>query len=87
MAANDYCICTALFHAYIAKPSKVRPNTMTNDRRIITEEEILRLVDWYLADKLQRESPESQGIWFESGICEGKRIVIKFEDANEETKE
>ena len=48
MAAKDYQICPALFNAYIAKVSKRNPNKMTDDRRVIEEEEILALIDWYL---------------------------------------
>ena len=53
MAAKDYKICPALFNAYIAKVSKKNPNLMTNDRRIITENEILMLIDWFLDKELE----------------------------------
>ena len=48
MSAKDYKICPALFNAYIAKVSKRNPNLMLEDRRAITEEEILSLIEWYL---------------------------------------
>ena len=51
MSAKNYKICPALFNAYIAKTSKKSPNLMTDDRRKITEEEILTLIDWYLDNK------------------------------------
>ena len=77
MAAKDYQICPALFNAYIAKVSK--KNIMTDDRRIITENEILMLIDWYL-DKELEENQTS--LSFESNAREGKRIQLKFVNEN-----
>lgn len=77
MAAKDYKICPALFNAYIAKVSKRNPNKMTDDRRIITEEEILTLIDWYLDNELDEEH---NTLSFESQTREGKRIQLKFID-------
>ena len=48
MSAQDYKICPACFSAYIAKVNKRNPNLMSSDRREITENEILMLIDWYL---------------------------------------
>ena len=48
MAAKDYKICPAMFNAYLAKVSKKDPNLMLNDRRIITENEIIALITWKL---------------------------------------
>ena len=48
MSAKDYKICPALFNAYIAKVSKRNPNMMLEDRRVIEEQEILALIEWYL---------------------------------------
>lgn len=46
MSAKDYQICPALFKAYIAKVSKRNPNLMTDDRREITDAEIVNLIEW-----------------------------------------
>lgn len=81
MSAKDYEICPALFAAYIAKPSKRNPGQMTDDRREITEGEIMMLVDWYL-DKQSEEFPN--GLAFDSLIRKGMRIEMKF--ANKEEK-
>lgn len=54
MAAKDYRICCAMFNAYIAKTSKRNPNIMLEDRREITEGEILYLIDWWLRRKLAK---------------------------------
>lgn len=75
MAAKDYKICPALFNAYIAKTSKKDPNLMTDDRREITEEEILSLIDWWL-DKNADEG--EHGMMFESGQREDMNVVLKF---------
>lgn len=46
MSAKDYQICPALFKAYIAKVNKKNPNLMTEDRREITDLEIVNLIEW-----------------------------------------
>jgi hypothetical protein len=81
MAAKDYKICPAIFNAYIAKVSKRNPNEMTDDRRVITEDEILMLVDWYLDNELEENQTS---LSFESNTREGKRIQLKFVDENKE---
>ena len=77
MAAKDYHICPALFNAYIAKVSKKNPNLMTDDRRVITENEILMLIDWYLDNELDEKH---NTLSFESQSREGKRVQLKFID-------
>lgn len=81
MAAKDYHICPALFNAYIAKVSKKNPNIMTDDRRVITENEILMLIDWYLDNELEENQTS---LSFESHTREGKRLQLKFVDENKE---
>ena len=51
MSAKDYKICPALFNAYIARVSKRNPNKMTEDRRIITDTEIMGLIHWWIKSK------------------------------------
>lgn len=75
MSAKDYQICPALFKAYFAKVSKKNPCLMTNDRREITEEEIMTLIDWYL-DKELRE--DYKDLSFDSSQREGFRVVLKY---------
>lgn len=74
MSAKDYRICPALFKAYIAKVSKRTPNLMTNDRREITEGEILSLIDWYLDNKIE----DGKILYFESQAREGMTVQMKF---------
>lgn len=78
MAAKDYEICCALSHAYIAKPSKRERWCMTDDRRVITEGEILMLLDWF-ADKKIKE--DNQSLFIKSQLREGKAIEIRYINA------
>lgn len=48
MSAQDYKICPACFNVFLAKVSKRNPNIMLDDRRIITDAEILGLIEWKL---------------------------------------
>ena len=80
MAAKDYKICCALFNAYIAKVSKRDPNLMLEDRREITESEILMLVDWYMENKCQEKEYKDGVVCFESHVQEGKIIEIQLKD-------
>ena len=75
MPAKDYKICPALFNAYIAKVSKKEPNVMTDDRREITESEILSLIDWWLDQKCNEGE---DGQFFESYTREGMNVVLQF---------
>ena len=75
MPAKDYKICPALFNAYIAKVSKKDPNVMTDDRREITESEILSLIDWWLDQKCDEGE---DGQFFESYTREGMNVVLQF---------
>lgn len=75
MAAKDYHICPSIFNAYIAKVSKKDKNMMTNDRRVITENEILSLIDWWL----DRKCDEGEhGMGFESQEREGMNVIVEF---------
>ena len=78
MAAKDYKICPALFNAYIAKVSKRDPNLMTDDRRPITENEILMLIDWWLDSKTKDEPKDGDGQFFESHVREGWFIGVTW---------
>lgn len=49
-----------MFNAYIAKTSKRNPNIMLEDRREITEGEILFLIEWWLRRKLANSNSDTQ---------------------------
>lgn len=80
MAAKDYQICPALFNAYIAKVSKKNPNKMTDDRRVITKDEIMMLIDWWLDSKCDEGE---DGLFFESHAREGMNILVEFKKKKE----
>lgn len=80
--ADDYRICCALFSAYIAKVSKRNPRCMTDDRREITDAEILTLIDWKL-EQFIANNEGSNGFVFEGS--DGKKIELHYYD-EEETK-
>ena len=51
MAATDYVIVTGWMNAYLTKkkkPTKKGPQTMSEDRRPITEGEMIGLFEFYL---------------------------------------
>lgn len=48
MAATDYEIVSGWFNPYLAKKKKTKSKTMSQDRRIITDNEILGLFEFYL---------------------------------------
>lgn len=75
MSAQDYKICPGCFSAYIEKINKRNPNLMSSDRREITENEILMLIDWYL-DK--NTDSDENGISFKSHTRDGMRIHMQF---------
>lgn len=81
MSAKDYHICPACFSAYIAKIDKRSKNLMTEDRREITDEEILTLIDWYL-NKMADEG--ESGILFDSYTRDGMRIHMQFKKKDEQ---
>ena len=76
MAAKDYKICPSLFNAYIAKVSKSNPNKMLEDRRAITENEIMMLIDWWLNMKTDENAKDGAGQVFKSYTREGKNIEV-----------
>ena len=82
MAAKDYKICVSALAStpYLAKVSKRNPNVMLDDRREITEGEILMLIDCYMSNKCQDEEYKDGVVCFKSHIQEGKIIEIQLRD-------
>lgn len=83
MSAKDYEVCCALFEAYIAKRSKKNPNLITDDRRAIPENEILRLIDWYV-DRKAKDANDS--ISFLSHVKTGYEVVILYQPVEREKR-
>ena len=48
MAAKDYIFVTGMCEAYLAKKKKTDSPTMSQDRRIVTDNEIIGLFEFYL---------------------------------------
>ena len=82
MAAKDYKICVSALAStpYLAKVSKRNPNVMLDDRREITEGEILMLIDCYMSNKCQDEEYKDGIVCFKSHIQKGKIIEIQLKD-------
>ena len=82
MAAKDYEICISGLTStpYLAKVSKRNPNVMLEDRREITESEILMLIDCYMNNKCKDEEYKDGIVCFKSHIQEGKIIEIQLKD-------
>lgn len=51
MAAKDYKICFGWRGAYLVKQSKKTSGLMLEDRREISEVEIIRLIHWWASNK------------------------------------
>lgn len=76
MAAKDYKICPSFFNCYIAKVSKKDPNLMLEDRRVIEEDEIMMIIDWWIRNKVEDKEDKTQII-----TANGKPIIeIKLLD-------
>ena len=82
MAAKDYEIRVSGLTStlYLAKVSKRNPNVMLEDRRKITEGEILMLIDCYMDKKCQEEQYKDGVVRFKSHIQEGKIIEIQLKE-------
>ena len=82
MAAKDYKICVSGLTStpYLAKVSKRDPNVMLDNKREISEGEILMLIDCYMSNKCQEEEYKDGVVCFKSHIQEGKIIEIQLRD-------
>ena len=82
MAAKDYEIRISALRLtpYLTKISKRNTNVMLEDRREITEGEILMLIDCYMSNKCQDEEYKDGVVFFKSHIQEGKIIEMRLKD-------
>ena len=82
MAAKDYEIRVSGLTStlYLAKVSKRNHNVMLEDRRKITEGEILMLIDCYMDKKCQEEEYKDGVVRFKSHIHEGKIIELQLKE-------
>lgn len=82
MAAKDYEIACAVFNAYIAKKKKKPSNTMSEDRREITDEEIYRLIDWKINNFIEDNDKTEGGFQFDSLMNDGYTVTVKISKKN-----
>lgn len=84
MAATDYVIVTGWMNAYLTKkkkPTKKGPQTMSEDRRPITESEMIGCFEFYLRRYCEEHKTDTVQISDENGkpIFEAK-LLDKEED-------
>ena len=85
MAAKDYEIVCGLFPAYFAKTKKTKSNKMSKDRRPITEEEIMMLIDFALDRDFYKEEKDECGFTFESLRNEGYTVEVSLKKKKKES--
>lgn len=74
MAAKDYEIVTGRMNAYLAKKKKTTkkgPQVMSEDRRRITEDEIIGVFELYLRKKIYEHEGDDTLVISD---CDGKMI-------------
>lgn len=76
MAAKNYDIVCGWRNAYIAKYTKT--NKMSDDRRPITEGEIMMLIDFSLENYLLTNDMEKGGFEFPSQLNDGCKIKVEL---------
>ena len=62
MAAKDYKICFGWRGAYLVKESKKTPGLMLEDRREISEGEIIPLIHWWASKKAEESKNDTHQI-------------------------
>lgn len=88
MSAQDYKICPALLHVFLAKVSKRNPYRMLDDRRIITDAEIFGLIEWKLRKFCVENNTDTMFIEKEDGtIVEVKATGKLLEEIKKELED
>lgn len=75
MAAHDFNICNGMITVSIAKKSKKDPNSMTDDRRVLTPHEIASVISSQLEDLLQRHEGS---FGFKVDLSDGRTIFVRY---------
>lgn len=76
MAAKNYDIVCGWQNAYIAKHTKA--NKMSDDRKVITDGEIMMLIDFALEKFLLDNDMEKGGFEFQSQRKDGYKVKVKL---------
>ena len=85
MAAKDYEIVCGLPSTYFAKTKKTKSNKMSEDRRPITEGEIMMLIDFALDKDFYKEGKDECGFTFDSLINEGYTVEVSLKKKKKES--
>lgn len=85
MAAKDYEIVTGWMNAYLAKKKKTKNGIMSQDRRIIEDNEIIGLFEFYLRNWCKEHEKDTVVITNASGkkLFEATLIDKEKEEPNE----
>jgi hypothetical protein len=84
MAATDYIIVTGFANAYLAKkkkPTKKGPQTMSQDRRPITEGEMIGLFEFYLRNYCDEHNTDTVVITDSDGKKLFEATLLDKEDS------
>lgn len=76
MAAKNYDIVCGWWNAYIAK--HIKTNEMSDDRKLITEGEIMMLIDFALEKFLSDNDMEKGGFKFQSQRKDGYKVKVEL---------
>lgn len=76
MAAKNYDIVCGWQNAYIAKRTKT--NEMSDDRKVITDGEIMMLIDFALGKFLSDNGKEKGGFEFPSQVKDGYKVKVEL---------
>ena len=86
MAAENYEIVCGWLNAYLArkkKPSKRAQHTMSNDRRVITEDEILHLFEFYLRQWCMDHNDDTVVVTNDDGKIIFKAKLLDIDEKDE----
>lgn len=80
MAAKDYKILLGWQNAYIGKEIKRKTYTMSEDRRPLTEGEILALIHWWAQKKMEETGNDTQVIIVGGEVVLEVKLLKQVED-------
>lgn len=83
MAAKDYTICAGVFNLYLAKvkkPNQKGPQKMSQDRRPITESEMIGCFEFYLRRYCEKNNTDTVQISDENGKVLFEAKLLDKED-------
>lgn len=88
MAANDYIIVTGWANAYLAKKKKSeKSHTMSSDRRVIEDNEIIGLFEFYLRNWCEDNGKDTVVITNGSGKKIFEATLLDKENDEEKVEE